>query len=247
MLKALLIDDEPFALKELQYQMEGLREIEVVGAFTDPFEGFAMIKELVPNVVFLDIEMPEAGGIYIAEQIVSIFPNISIIFVTAYDQYAIRAFDLNAVDYILKPFSAERVKKSIARLNKTGNDSGSGKIHLLSQQYEESVKKFFVYEGEDIILLPLEDICYIEANNKSVWIRTAEKRYNSNQMLRYYENKLKNLNFYRVHRSYLVNLAKIARITPKINYHFDIQFVGLKDSVPISRNNVKYLKKLLEL
>jgi len=247
MTKALLIDDEPFALKELQHQLERFKEIKVIGAFTDPYEGFAQIKALVPDVVFLDIEMPEAGGIYIAEQIVTNFPDINIIFVTAYDQYAIRAFDLNAVDYILKPLSAERVKQSIGRLKKTGEDSDGKKIHLLSQQYEESVKKFFVYEGEATILLPLEDIYYIEAINKNVRIRTREKLYHSNHMLNYYENKLKNLNFYRVHRSYIVNLAKVSRISPKINYYFDIQFNGIDDSVPVSRNNIKYLRKLLEL
>jgi DNA-binding LytR/AlgR family response regulator len=247
MLKALLIDDEPFALKELQYHLDNFHDIEVVGAFTDPFKGFAMVEALIPDVVFLDIEMPEAGGIYIAEQIVSSFPETSIIFVTAYNQYAINAFELNAVDYLLKPISQERLAGSIARIKKYSSVGEGEKIHQLSQQYEESVKKFFVYEGESTVLLPLEEICYIEASNKCVHIRTADKRYHSRHMLKYYESKLKNLNFYRVHRSYIVNLAKITRITPKINYYFDIQFQGIEESVPVSRNTVKHLRKLLEL
>lgn len=245
MLKALLIDDELFALKELQFHLENIKNINIVGTFTNPFEAFFNIKVLEPDVIFLDIDMPEVSGIYLAEQIVNTYKKSNIVFVTAYDQYAIPAFELHALDYILKPYSSDRIKMCISRLeNKNVNNS---KISLISENYEESIKKFFVLDGEDRVLINLEDICYIEALNKEVQIRTEKMFYSSKHPLKYYENKVKNQNFFRVHRSYIINLDKIIRISPKMNYAFDVHFKGIKDSVPISRTNVKTLKQLLEL
>ncbi|NLE04463.1 MAG: response regulator, partial [Crenarchaeota archaeon] len=116
MIKAILVDDELFALKELQLQLESLPNIQIIGSFTNPLESFFNITMLNPDVVFLDIDMPEVSGIYLAEQIMTTHPQVKIIFVTAFDKYAINAFELNAVDYILKPFTLERIKKTISRL-----------------------------------------------------------------------------------------------------------------------------------
>ncbi len=245
MLKAILIDDEIFALKELQFHLKSLNKVKVIGSFTNPFEAFFNIKNLEPDVIFLDIDMPEISGLYLAEEIVTTYKDLNIVFVTAYDKYAINAFELHALDYILKPYSTERIEKCISRIEKirTNNDN----ISLVNENYEETIKKFFVSDGEDTILINLEDICYIEALNKYVQIRTEKMFYRSKHPLKYYESKMKNLNFFRAHRSYIINLDKVIRISPKMNYSFDVHFKGVKDSVPVSRNNVKILKKLLEL
>ena len=247
MIKAILVDDELFALKELQLQLESLPNIQIIGSFTNPLESFFNITMLNPDVVFLDIDMPEVSGIYLAEQIMTTHPQVKIIFVTAFDKYAINAFELNAVDYILKPFTLERIKKTISRLEEKIEKNINTDIHSLSNQYKESVKKFFIYEQDNIILLNIKDIYYIEALNKFVRIRTKDRFYNSNHSLNYFENKLKNLDFFRTHRGYLVNLDKIAEIMPKINYSFDIRMTDTNDLIPVSRTNIKLLKQLLEL
>ncbi|HNR04784.1 MAG TPA: LytTR family DNA-binding domain-containing protein [Bacillota bacterium] len=247
MIKAILVDDELFALKELQLQLESLPNIQIIGSFTNPLESFFNITMLNPDVVFLDIDMPEVSGIYLAEQIMTTHPQVKIIFVTAFDKYAINAFELNAVDYILKPFTLERIKKTISRLEEKIEKNINTDIHSLSNQYKESVKKFFIYEQDNIILLNIKDIYYIEALNKFVRIRTKDRFYNSNHSLNYFENKLKNLDFFRTHRGYLVNLDKIAEIIPKINYSFDIRMTDTNDLIPVSRTNIKLLKQLLEL
>ncbi len=247
MIKAILVDDELFALKELQLQLESLPNIQIIGSFTNPLESFFNITTLDPDVVFLDIDMPEVSGIYLAEQIMTTHPQVKIIFVTAFDKYAINAFELNAVDYILKPFTLERIKKTISRLEEKIEKNINTDIHSLSNQYKESVKKFFIYEQDNIILLNIKDIYYIEALNKFVRIRTKDRFYNSNHSLNYFENKLKNLDFFRAHRGYLVNLDKIAEIIPKINYSFDIRMTDTNDLIPVSRTNIKLLKQLLEL
>ena len=247
MIKAILVDDELFALKELQLQLESLPNIQIIGSFTNPLESFFNITTLDPDVVFLDIDMPEVSGIYLAEQIMTTHPQVKIIFVTAFDKYAINAFELNAVDYILKPFTLERIKKTISRLEEKIEKNINTDIHSLSNQYKESVKKFFIYEQDNIILLNIKDIYYIEALNKFVRIRTKDRFYNSNHSLNYFENKLKNLDFFRTHRGYLVNLDKIAEIIPKINYSFDIRMTDTNDLIPVSRTNIKLLKQLLEL
>ena len=246
-IKAILADDELFALKELQLQLESLPNIQIIGSFTNPLESFFNITMLNPDVVFLDIDMPEVSGIYLAEQIMTTHPQVKIIFVTAFDKYAINAFELNAVDYILKPFTLERIKKTISRLEEKIEKNINTDIHSLSNQYKESVKKFFIYEQDNIILLNIKDIYYIEALNKFVRIRTKDRFYNSNHSLNYFENKLKNLDFFRTHRGYLVNLDKIAEIIPKINYSFDIRMTDTNDLIPVSRTNIKLLKQLLEL
>lgn len=247
MIRAMLIDDEMFALKELKFHLDSFEEITIVGAFTNPFEGFFNIKALLPDVIFLDIDMPEVSGIYLAEQIVNTYDDIEIIFVTAYDNYAIKAFELHALDYIQKPFSQDRINLSISRLKKGNKSNNISKINLLSTKYEESIKKLFVLDREDSVLVNIEDIYYIEALNKDVQIRTKEKFYDSRHSLKYYENKVKNLNFFRPHRSYIINLDKVARISPKMNYSFDLYFKDITDFVPISRSTVKILRQLLEL
>ena len=243
----MLVDDEIFSLKELQLQLENLPNIKIVGTFTSPFEGFYNISVLNPDVIFLDIDMPEISGIYLAEQIMTTHPEVEIIFVTAFDKYAINAFEINAVDYILKPVTLERIQRTIFKLEEKMKKNIATDICSLSNQYEESVRKFFIYEEENIILLSFKDIYYIEALNKSVRIRTKDRLYNSNHPLNYYETKLKNLNFFRPHRGYLVNLEKVAKIIPKINYSFDIKLADIDDLIPVSRANVKLLKELLEI
>lgn len=247
MLRAMLIDDELFALKELQLYLEAISDIHIVGSFSNPLEGFFNIAALNPEVIFLDIDMPEVSGIYLAEQIMASHPDMKIIFVTAYDQFAINAFELNAVDYILKPVTSERIAKTLSRLEgKTGKSIGVG-IRSLSSQYEESIRKLFVYEEENIVLLSFKDIYYIEALNKCVRIRTKDKFYSARQPLNYFESKLRNLNFFQPHRSYLINLDKVSGILPRVNYSYDIMLTDINDLIPVSRANVKLLRELLEL
>ncbi len=247
MLKAVLIDDELIALKELKLQLENSGKIQVIESFANPLEGFLNLSVLKPDVVFLDIDMPEVSGIYLAEQIMITYPEIRIIFVTAFDQYAINAFELNAVDYILKPVTLDRIKKAVSKLEEKIAQRIESDFYSLSNQYEESVKKFFIHEQDNIILLSIKDIYYIEAENKTVRIRTKNRKYSSNHPINYYHRKLKDLNFFQAHRGYLVNLDKVSAIIPKINYSFDIKLADIDDIVPVSRARIKLLKQLLEI
>ncbi|PKM90350.1 MAG: DNA-binding response regulator [Firmicutes bacterium HGW-Firmicutes-12] len=247
MLKAVLVDDELIALKELSLHLDTLGNIQIVGSFTNPLKGFLNLSVLKPDVVFLDIDMPEISGIYLAEQIMTTYPEIRIIFVTAFDKYAINAFELNAVDYILKPVTLDRIKMAIAKVEENIEKRIVTNINSLSNQYEESVKKIFIYEQENITLLSFKDIYYIEAHNKFVRIRTKDNSYSSNHPINYYNKKLNNLNFFQAHRGYLINLDKVAKIIPKINYSFDIQLTDIDDIIPVSRTRIKLLKQLLEL
>jgi two-component system LytT family response regulator len=247
MLKVMLVDDELIALKEMELHLESVSNIQVIGSFTNPLESFLNLSVLKPDVVLLDIDMPEISGIYLAEQIMNTYPEIRIIFVTAFDQYAINAFELNAVDYILKPITLDRIKKALSKLEENNEKRINTNIYSLSNQYEESVKKIFVYEQDNIILLSFKDIYYIEASNKSVQIRTKDKTYTCNHPINYFNKKLKNLNFFQSHRGYLVNLEKIIKIAPKINYSYDIHLTEIDDIIPVSRAHVKLLKQLLEL
>lgn len=249
MLKIMLVDDEAIALEELKHRLSILADevrLTIVGSFNNPLEAFFNIGILNPDVIFLDIDMPEVSGIYLAEQIMTKYPDLKIIFVTAFNKYAIDAFELNAVDYILKPITYDRLKKSLARIH-TGNHTNrpGGNLSSVGEYYDETVKKIFVYEEDDIILLSYQNIYYLEALNKSVKIRTKDRFYLVNQPINYFESKLKSLNFFRCHRSYLVNLDKVHKILAKIQYSYDIELNDISDLVPVSRNQIKLLKQLL--
>lgn len=139
--------------------------------------------------------MPAVSGIYLAEQIMATYPDIRIIFVTAYDQYAINAFEINAVEYILKPVTLDRIKKAINKLEEKMEKKIDTNIYSLNTQYEESVKKFFIYEQDNIMLLSFKDIYYIEAHNKTVQIRTKDRTYSSNHPINYFDKKIKEPKF----------------------------------------------------
>ena len=247
MLRAVVIDDETVAINALKKIARANDEIEIIAGYTDPLKGLEGITIIKPDVVFLDISMPEISGIYLAEEIVRISPDIGIVFVTSYNDYAIKAFDLNAMDYLLKPVTLERFNQCVSKLLCYGNKKISQQnIHNLNCQYRESVRKLFVDNNEETILLKLEDICYFKVENKTVLIRTFDNTYTSSNSLSFFEAKLHNSNFYRCHRSYMVNLDQVSRLIYYSKNSCELGFPNIKDTVPVSKRNLCVLQKLLQ-
>ena len=247
MLRAIVIDNEKSSLNQLKKLAGTNDNINLIASFTDPLEGLANLADLEADVVFLSIDMPEINSFYIAEQIIKSCPDTCIVFVASHDDYALKAFELNALDYLLKPVTRERFCQCVEKLLKYGGGNIDARsFHDLNYHFNESSKKLFIeFEGETILIKP-EDIYYFEVKDKTVIIKTKINTYTSSHPLKYYETKLKNYNFYRCHRAYLVNLDKVSRFIHYSKTRRDVGFDDMKDTVPVSKHNVNAIQNLLK-
>jgi two-component system LytT family response regulator len=242
-IKALIIEDEEPARTLIKHYLIAHEDITMVGECADGYSGLKLIKELNPDLVFLDIQMPRLTGFELLEVLEQ---KPEIIFTTAYDDYAIQAFDLNAVDYLLKPYSQERfdtaVEKAIKRIRK-GNVSKSDLSKLTAERPGGSpaLNRIVVRKGSSISFIPVGTIHYIEAEDDYVMIWHSEGKALKQQTMKYYEKNLPENDFARIHRSYIVFIEQIERIEP---YGKDTHKAILKNgkSLPVSRNGYKALK-----
>lgn len=249
MIKVILIDDEKMALEELKYSLHEFSEIQIIGEYTDPLKALQEIFTKKPDLVMLDIEMPEINGFAIAEEIIAQHPGIQIVFVTAYDEYAIKAFETNAIDYVLKPVSKDRLGITIDRAcqicKKDKNEKVANSISALNRYFTESTYKVIVWENEEIILLRPDNILYFKSEDKDIVVVVDKNKYKTKYTLHYWEEKLLNRGFFRCHKGYLINLDKIEKITPMFNNTFIIKLFDHAMDIPVSRSAGKKLRIIL--
>ncbi len=252
MLRVVLVDDEKLSLDELSFILSKNSEMEIIGKYLDPLTALEFIKKTKPEIVFLDIEMPELDGFTLAEEICKMDFPVSIVFATVFDQYAIKAFELNAIDYVLKPFSEKRLEITMDKINERYN----GNKHILSSGFNniipeqsaiKGIKKLPLWKDECIFLVHPKDILYCTVLNKEVFVLTLNTTFTTQYTLNQLSSKLNNHNFFRSHKSYLVNLDKIHKIVPWFNSTFVLKIEGWKDEVPVSRHYVKDFKKILNM
>jgi two-component system, LytTR family, response regulator len=239
--KAIIIDDEELARSLVSRYLESFPTIEVVAACSNGFEGLKAIEQHQPHLVFLDIQMPKLTGF---EMLELLDKKPMIIFTTAYDAFAIKAFEENALDYLLKPFSAERfekaVNKALGQLNQvTNNSKKDGTIPMLPT---DSIERIAIKQGTKIHIIPSENIDYLEAHGDYVLIHTPDGRYIKEKTMKYYESNLNQQQFVRIHRSFIVNVNRIARIE---NFEKESHLVILKNDVrlKVSSEGYKLLKQ----
>lgn len=252
MLRVVLVDDEKLSLDELSFILSKNEEIEIIGKYFDPLTALESIKKNKPEVVFLDIEMPEIDGFTLAEEICKMDFPVSIVFATVFDKYAIRAFELNAIDYVLKPFSEKRLELTMNKINERYNCNKSIPVFnyndILSEQASiRRMKKLPLWKDECIFLVDPEDILYCTVLNKEVFVLTKDCTFTTQYTLNQLGIKLSNHNFFRSHKSYLVNLDKIYKIVPWFNSTFVLKIEDWKEEVPVSRHYVKDFKKILNM
>jgi two-component system response regulator LytT len=235
-LKALVCDDEAPARSELRFLLEEVGGVEVVGEASSGAEALQLIRALPYDVVFLDIDMPGLSGMQLAEVLNDLDKKPAIIFVTAHSEYAVQAFEVAATDYLVKPVESDRLRQAIERLVPA---QPSGPIKIERIPVEKAGKK---------LLLPVEDIFHIMAKDDYSFLHTDGERYLSTMSLSTLESKLEPQGFYRVHRRFLVNLAKVSEVVPMYG---GTLLLTLKDrnktQVPVSRRRVPALKKVLGL
>ncbi|MGC9470285.1 MAG: LytR/AlgR family response regulator transcription factor [Bacteroidales bacterium] len=212
-LTTLIIDDEAPARDIIRYYLRNHPSVEIIGEYDDGFTGLKAIQEIRPDMVILDIQMPRLTGLEMLE-LLDEWP--AVIFVTAYDRYAIRAFELSAVDYLLKPFSEERLKEAVDKaVQRTGGrNAGDGVQGLMNAAREQvkNIERLVVKAGSRIHILSLDDIRYFEAVDDYVKIHTLKERYMKKMTMKYLEDRLDGKEFIRIHRSYIVAVREIRSI-----------------------------------
>jgi two-component system, LytTR family, response regulator len=244
-IRIVIIDDETPAREIIKHYLQEVEGIEVVAECADGFTGLKTISAVKPDLVFLDIQMPRLTGIELVEVLTE---KPEIIFSTAYDQFALRAFELNAVDYLLKPFQKRRfleaVKKATDKI-RSGKGNQEPANQLLAKKPESSsVNRVVVRKGNAINLIPVDDIKYVEAQDDYVMIYHTGGKALKQQTLKFYEENLPKSDFVRIHRSYIVKVGEINKIEPygKDN-HVAILHAG--DKLPVSRAGYKQLREEL--
>lgn len=239
-MKVVIIDDEPLARGIVKEYLASFSQLQVVAECGDGFEGVKAIAQHLPDLVFLDIQMPKINGFEMLELIDN---PPAVIFTTAFDEYAMKAFEAHAIDYLLKPFSKERFDKAINKL------LGQKNVTLpttLSQEATspESQNRVVVKKGQNIVVLPVQRIHYFEAFDDYVKIYTTEGFYLKKKTMLYFEKTLDASQFVRVHRSYLLNLQELTRIEPmeKDNH---VALLKSGSRVPLSQTGYAKLKSVL--
>lgn len=242
MIKTLIVDDEPLATEIIKEYLSDFPQFKVVKVCHNGFDGLKAINETQPELIFLDVQMPKLNGFELLELLDN--PPY-VIFTTAFDQYAMKAFDIHAVDYLLKPFSSQRFAKAIEKFFQLDkNTKIDSKLLQEESQHPESANRIVLKVKNEIKIIPLEEVKFLEANDDYVNIYTAEGKFIKNKTLSFFEKNLDPLQFVRVHRSYLVKVSEISKIEP---YEKDSYVLKLRDgqSVPVSKTGFPKLKNVL--
>lgn len=245
MIKAVVIDDEPLARSIVCEYLQAYPNIEVVEECNNGFEGLKAIQQHKPELIFLDIQMPKITGFEMLE-LVEELP--AVIFTTAFDEFAIKAFEAHAIDYLLKPFNKERFDKAMQKFMQQQNTSAAAKkteeLLATNTHQPEEQNRIVVKNGSDIRIVPVADICYIEAFDDYVKIFTKDSWYLKKKTMSSYEESLGEKQFLRVHRSFIINLQELTRVEPlEKNSHIALLKSGQR--IPLSRSGYTRLKEKL--
>jgi len=261
-IRVLIVDDEQPARQELCFQLEKFEEVEVVGQAGDGVEALALIETLKPHIVLLDIQMPGHTGFEVARSLIDLQANTRIIFVTAYDEYALEAFEVSAVDYLLKPVDMKRLRQSIKRVGEQiegGPRKDSANIGIANEKLENLIQhiskntlqptQLAIRSGENFQLIASNDIIYASLSNGTINIVTNTLSGTANyRTLDELQGNLDPDIFWRVHRSHLVNINKVKEILPWFSRNYILKMKDAKETeIPVSRTQTKRLRDHLNL
>jgi two-component system, LytTR family, response regulator len=245
-IRALIVDDEDLARQILREYLVEEHDIEIAGECANGFDAVKAVTELKPDLLFLDVQMPKLDGFEVLDLIGT---EIAVVFVTAYDQYAMKAFDAAAVDYLLKPFGLSRFRAALQRVRrrlqeKTPNPSAS-ELRQAANAPGQHLQRIVIRDNARVHIIPVDQLDYAEAEDDYVGLYSGGKKYLKQQTISSLEASLDPARFVRVHRSFIINLEKLGKIEP---YTRDTKLAVLADGsqVPVSRAGYMRLKELVD-
>ena len=247
-LKTLIVDDEPIARRVLREELESLADIEIAGEVDNGVQAVDWITTRHPDLVLLDLQMPVMGGLDVIRSIRSGTHIPVVVIVTAYDQYALDAFDAGAIDYLLKPVGRERLIEAIERAKRV---TGREAVQKLAQLQEISgpreaplSRKIVGKVGEEYFLLSADEICAFQADGDLVWIVTAKRKYLATQTLKLIEQRLQNTSFRRIHRNALVNVDHVRKMSALSSQRWLVTLNNDQEFV-VSKRQARSVRELL--
>jgi two-component system LytT family response regulator/two-component system response regulator LytT len=254
-ISAVVVDDEQLAREELAYLLKEV-DVDVVAQGKNGVEAVNLIKDLSPDLVFLDVQMPGLDGFGVIKKLLDRKVSMpQIVFATAFDQYAVKAFEVNAVDYLLKPFDKKRVAQAVDKAKKKLGSSGSSSdqigtlVKMLEQQQRPQAAKVLLKFAGRLFLVDQKDICYASIEDGIITVVATAMEGQSN--CRTLEELLDSLDpnmFWRAHRSYLVNINRIKEVVPWFKSSYQIRMDDKKQAeIPVSRAQTKRLRELFNL
>lgn len=238
-IRALVVDDERYAREELIFLLSRHPRVEIVGEADSGDTAIMQAIRLQPDVVFLDVEMPKMNGIEVAAVLKELKNPPQIVFATAYPQFAADAFRVNAIDYLLKPYEEEQLAQT---LNRIRIDETMVTAEVSSRQ----LGKLAIEREGEIVYLPISSILYICREDSVTRIVTKTEEYEVKLTLKELETRLSPFSFFRIHKSYLVNLLHVSRLSPWFNGAYQLEIEGCLEKLSVSRNYVKGLRAKLE-
>src|ERR1700744_1499722 len=247
MIRVLIIDDEPLARMVVQEYLQPFEQVQVIQECNDGFEGLKAIQQHQPDLIFLDVQMPKINGF---EMLELVDKATAVIFTTAFDEYAIKAFEAHAVDYLLKPFSRDRFNKAIEKFLASAPvpdapaNKETEKLLEYTAQSPAQHERIVVKTGTKVKIIPVADVQYLQADDDYVSVFTQEGSYLKNKTMGFFEQTLDPRQFVRVHRSYMVSVPEITRIDP---YEKDSHLAILKSGakIPVSKTGYAKLRQVL--
>lgn len=231
-MNCIVVDDEYPSIEELSYFITNFSSIKILDTFDDSLKALEYVQKHSIDVIFLDINMPKLDGLTFSRVINTLTIKPTLVFITAYSEHAIEAFEVAAFDYILKPFSESRITDTLRRLEScTSAKCSSSKITL--------------WKNDKLHVLNMNDICYCEAHEHEVHIYTNNDQFIASTSISDFHKKLPQDVFFRCHRSYIVNTDKITEIIPWFNNTYMLKLQGLDSQIPVSRQNILLFKKIM--
>jgi two-component system LytT family response regulator len=231
-MNCIIVDDEYPSIQELSYFITNFSSIKILDEFDDSIKALEYVQKNPVDVVFLDINMPKLDGLAFSRVINTLPSKPLFVFISAYSEHALEAFEVAAFDYILKPYSESRITDTLRRLEScTSAKCSNSKITL--------------WKNDKLLVLNMNDICYCEAHEHEVHIYAANDRFVASTSISVFYKKLPQDVFFRCHRSYIVNTDKITEIIPWFNNTYMLKLQGLSSEIPVSRQNILLFKKIM--
>lgn len=230
-MNCIIVDDEFPARKELSYFINNFSSIKIIEEFEDGIKALEYIQNNKVDIIFLDINMPMLDGITLSKVINSLENKPLIVFITAHKEHAIDAFEVGAFDYIMKPYSENRIITSLKRLEKS------------EENKQNKVDRLTFWKNEKLIVVNTEDIYYCQADERKVIIFTKNDKFEVVSGISDFFKKLPQGNYFKCHRSYIVNLDKITEIIPWFNNTYIVKLRGIDIEIPVSRNSISEFKR----
>jgi len=249
-LKTLIVDDEPVARRVLREELEEFGEIEIAGEAQDSTSALSAIGLLAPDLIFLDLQMPGGGGFDVIRKLPAAGNIPMVVIVTAFDQYAIQAFEAGAIDYLLKPIGRDRLAQAVDRALKLRVRPLAVAEQLASMQGiaessgARTVRRIVARSGEEYLLLNADEVFAFEADGDLVWIVTAKKRYMATQSLKAIQERLQNTSFRRIHRGALVNIDHVRKMSTLSSQRWLITLSNSQEFI-VSKRQAGNIRQLL--